>query len=176
MVDKELEFESSSQWRKWLSENYKTFDSIWLVIYKKSNRGFSYNQALEGALCFGWIDSKPRKRDDDSYLILFSKRNQKSNWSRKNKEITNRFIEEGRMTEAGFELINIAKETGKWDALVEVQNSIVPDDLSEQLKLNPLANENFDKFPPSSKRIILEWILNAKTRITRQNRINETVR
>ena len=117
---------------------------------------------MEEALCFGWIDSKPNKRDHESYLLFFAKRNPKSNWSRLNRERAERMLKQGRMTQAGLEMIETAKQDGTWTALEAVQDSVIPQDLDQAFQKNEAAWTNFSAFPPSSKRIILEWILNAK--------------
>ncbi len=164
----EMEFPDISEWEDWLSKNYLSENSIWIVFYKKGRvkYNFTHEQALEVALSYGWIDGNPKKRDDESYLILFSKRNPKSNWSSKNKSIIRKLIKNGRISEYALNLIENAKKNGTWDALDEVQQNIVPEDLQNELSLNSTAEANFNKLPPSSKRIILEWILNAKTLLT----------
>ena len=168
---------SRKEWRKWLEKNHSTEKSVWLVIYKKESEipSVYYPEAVDEALCFGWIDSKPNKRDEDSYYQFFAKRNPKSNWSKVNKEKIAKLIEKGLMQSAGLEMIEIAKENGTWTALDEVENLIIPDDLQELFSDNKTAFENWERFPPSSKRGILEWILNTKKPETRQKRIEETV-
>lgn len=168
---------SRKEWRKWLEKNHSTEKSVWLIIYKKESEipSVYYSEAVEEALCFGWIDSKPNKRNEDSYYQFFAKRNPKSNWSKVNKAKIAKLIEKGLMQSAGLEMIEIAKENGTWTALDEVENLIIPDDLQELFSDNKTAFENWERFPPSSKRGILEWILNAKKPETRQKRIEETV-
>jgi uncharacterized protein YdeI (YjbR/CyaY-like superfamily) len=147
-----------------------------VLYHKESGKpSVTYDEAIEEALCFGWIDSKPNKRDKESSYLFFAKRNPKSNWSKTNRERAERMIEQGLMTGAGMESITLAKKTGTWTALEEVQKSVIPPDLKEAFDTRPMAEKNFSKFPPSSKRIILEWILNAKKTETRQKRIEETV-
>lgn len=165
------------EWRSWLTINSTTSLNIWLIIYHKNatTSSVTYDEAVEEALCFGWIDSKPNKRDAESYYLFFAQRNPKSNWSKANRERAERMIEHKQMTKRGLEMIQLAKKTGTWLALKEVQASILPEDLMLALKKNKLANQHFEKFPPSSKRIILEWILNAKKEETRVKRIFETV-
>jgi len=164
-------------WRRWLEKNHKKENSIWLIIYKKSSQTKSvyYNEAVEEALCFGWIDSKPNKRDADSFYQFFAKRNPKSNWSLINKNKVEKLIKAGLMTDAGLQTIEAAKQNGTWTALDEVDNSIMPDDLKKVFDKNKTALKNFDAFPRSSKKIILEWIHNAKKEETRKKRIEETV-
>ena len=168
---------SRNEWRKWLQKNHQSEKSVWLIIYKKDSGKPSvyYSEGVDEALCFGWVDSKPNKRDQNSYYQFFSKRNPKSNWSRLNKEKVAKLIEQGLMQPAGFEMLKIANQNGTWTALDEVENLIIPDDLQELFLNNNSAFENWENFPPSSKRGILEWILNAKKLETRQKRIEETV-
>ncbi|GMQ25739.1 YdeI/OmpD-associated family protein [Algoriphagus sp. oki45] len=168
---------SRKEWRKWLEKNHSTEKSVWLIIYKKESEipSVYYSEAVDEALCFGWIDSKPNKRNEDSYYQFFAKRNPKSNWSKVNKAKIAKLIEKGLMQSVGLEMIEIAKENGTWTALDEVENLIIPDDLQELFSDNKTAFENWERFPPSSKRGILEWILNAKKPETRQKRIEETV-
>ena len=164
-------------WRKWLEENHQTEKSVWLIIYHKGSKTPSvyYDEAVDEALCFGWIDSKPNKRDQESFFQFFSKRNPKSNWSRKNKQKIERLLKAGKIHQSGLEMIEQAKKTGTWNALDDVENLIIPDDLQKIFDQNPIAFQNYQKFPPSTKRGILEWILNAKKPETRQKRIQETV-
>lgn len=165
-------------WRTWLEKNHLSEKSIWLIIYRKESGVPSvyYPEAVEEALCFGWIDSKPNKRDHESYYQFFSVRNPKSNWSKVNKDKVSKLIEQGLMTAAGQKLIDRAKQSGTWTALDKVDQLILPVDLEAVLKKNPEARVNFSAFSRSSKRGILEWILNAKKTETRQKRIDETVR
>jgi uncharacterized protein YdeI (YjbR/CyaY-like superfamily) len=163
-------------WRTWLTKNAEPTSNIWLIIYHKnaSTPSLTYDEAVEEALCFGWIVSKPNKRDQESYYLFFAQRKHKSNWSKANRERAEKLIQSNQMTKKGLEMIDLAKKTGTWLALKEVQASILPDDLIIALAKNKIAKQNFDSFPPSSKRIILEWILNAKKEETRIKRIQET--
>ncbi len=167
---------SSGDWRNWLNDNGESVRSIWLVIYHKGCDipSISYSEAVDDALCFGWIDSTPNKRDRESYYQLFAKRNPKSNWSRVNKEKVAHLIKTGRMADPGLKMIAVAKENGTWTALDDVENLIIPDDLAEALKSNEPAEEYFEAFPKSIKRGILEWIFDAKRPETREKRIDET--
>jgi len=164
-------------WRAWLESNHKTKKSVWLIIYHKesSTSSIYYDEAVDEALCFGWIDSKPNKRDKESYFQFFSQRNPKSNWSKVNKEKIERLLAEGSIAESGHEMIRLAKETGTWTALEDVDNLIVPPDLQKAFDANPTAFSFWQKFPPSTRRGILEWIFNAKREETRAKRIEETV-
>lgn len=173
-------FRASNQeeWRKWLDENHLKEKSIWLIIYRKESGipSVYYPEAVDEALCFGWIDSKPNKRDAVSYFQFFSKRNPKSNWSKVNKDKVERLVKEGRMHLAGTAMVALAKATGTWSALEEVDQLVIPSDLAEAFKKNPQAFSFWEGFSKSSRRGILEWILNAKRPETRNQRIEETVR
>jgi uncharacterized protein YdeI (YjbR/CyaY-like superfamily) len=164
-------------WRAWLKENHQS-SGVWLIIYRKDSNKPSiyYPEAVDEALCFGWIDSKPNKRDTQSYYQYFSPRNPKSNWSRVNKEKIARLAQENRLQPSGWRLIELAKATGTWNALDDVENLIVPDDLQTAFDNNAQAWKYWQDFPPSVRRGILEWIFNAKRKTTRQKRIEETVR
>lgn len=164
-------------WRKWLVKNHQSETSVWLIIYKKDSDTPSvyYPEAVDEALCFGWIDSKPNKRDENSYYQFFAKRNPKSNWSKVNKDKVATLIAQGLMQTEGLKMVDIAKQNGTWTALDEVDNITIPDDLRELFSKNKVAFEHWEQFSRSSKRGILEWILNAKKPETRQKRIEETV-
>ena len=172
-----LHAKTREEWRKWLAHNNSTEKSVWLIIYKKESNipSVYYPEAVDEALCFGWIDSKPNKRDEESYYQYFSKRNPKSNWSKVNKQKIAYLLEKGLMRPAGLEMVKVAKENGTWTALDEVNDLIVPDDLQELFLANKTAFNNWTKFPASSRRGILEWIFNAKRPATRRKRIEETV-
>ncbi|MEM6723025.1 MAG: YdeI/OmpD-associated family protein [Bacteroidota bacterium] len=166
----------ANAWRTWLSTNYEEVKSVWLIIYRKDSGipSIRYPEAVDEALCFGWIDSKPNKRDEHSFYQYFSKRKAKSNWSRVNKDKIARLLEADKMTSAGLEMVKIAKANGTWTALNEVENLVVPADLQVAFDRYPGAETNWHAFPRSVKRSILEWILNAKRSETRTKRIETT--
>ena len=168
---------SSQEWRRWLEKNGEKQKSVWLIIFKKESGipSVNYKEAVEEALCFGWIDSKPNKRDDKSYYQFFAKRNPKSKWSKLNKEKIQQLMQEGRMHKSGLIAIETAKQNGMWTALDEVDNHLIPHDLQEALNSNKAALKHFNDFPKSSRKIILEWIANSKRADTRSKRIKETV-
>lgn len=170
--------DSAASWRGWLDAHHASEAGVWLIIYKKDSGTPSvyYPEAVDEALCYGWVDSKPNKRDGQSYFQYFSPRNAKSNWSRVNKEKIARLEEEGKMAPAGLEMVRIAKETGTWNALDEVENLVVPPDLAEEFQQYENARKYWDEFPRSTRRGILEWIFNAKRPATRAKRIAETAR
>lgn len=164
-------------WRNWLLKNHDKEFSVWLIIYRKESKipSVYYPEAVDEALCFGWIDSLPNKRDDKSYYQFFSRRKPKSNWSKVNKQKVENLLKEGLIHPAGLAVIELAKQNGNWVALDEVEQIIIPDDLEKGFKKNKVALKNWDNFSLSSKRGILEWIFNAKRPETREKRIKETI-
>lgn len=169
--------EDRAAWRAWLTKNHATEMRVWLIIYRKQSGTPSiyYDEAVTEALCFGWIDSKPNKRDGESYYQFFSRRNPKSNWSGVNKRKVEELSAQGLMTEAGWAVIKLAKQNGGWTALDEVENLVIPEDLQAQFDATPGSQANFDAFSKSAKRGILDWISSAKQAETRAKRILETV-
>lgn len=165
-------------WRAWLETHHAHEDGIWLIRYKKvtGKPAVSYDEAVEEALCFGWVDSKPNKLDDERSLLWFAPRKAGSNWSRLNKERIARMEAAGQMTPTGRAKVEAAKADGSWTALDDVENLVIPGDLADALASYPGAAAHFDAFPRSAKRGILEWILNAKRAPTRAKRIAETAR
>ncbi|MFN8303978.1 MAG: YdeI/OmpD-associated family protein [Saprospiraceae bacterium] len=167
---------SPEAWRQWLLEHHATEKNIWLIFYNKNSGvpSLSYDQAVDIALCFGWIDSKANKRDEQSRYQFFARRNPKSKWSRVNKLKIERLSAEGLMHPAGLAAVELAKQNGNWNALDDVEDLIVPPDLQQLLDADPQAGRHFNAFPRSAKRAILEWISSAKQPETRQRRIVET--
>ena len=165
-------------WRSWLKKNHDRSGSVELIIYHKasSTPSVRYPEAVEEALCFGWVDSKPSRRDSESYTMHFARRNPRSNWSRLNRQRAEAMVTQGKMTEAGTRAIALAKKTGRWKALELVQNLTMPADLKRAFRGHRAALRFFNHFTPSAKRSILEWILGAKKQETRRERIRETVR
>jgi uncharacterized protein YdeI (YjbR/CyaY-like superfamily) len=168
---------TTADWRAWLAQNCQSEKEVWLVIYHSDSGTPSvrYHEAIEHALCYGWIDSQARKRDADSSCLRFTPRSPHSTWSRVNRQRAARMIELGLMTEPGQALIELARASGTWQVLPDAESSAIPDDLRELLDRNEAARKNFQNFPPSSKRLILEWIVTARKPDTRQRRINQTV-
>lgn len=166
------------EWRAWLAENHTRAKGIWLVSYKKATgkSSFDYAEAVEEALCFGWIDSKGNKLDEERSMLWFAPRKAKTGWARSNKERIERLIAAGQMTAAGLSKIEAAKVDGSWTALDAVEALEIPPDLEEALAGYPNAAGYFEAFPRSVKRGILEWISNAKSAATRSKRIEETAR
>jgi len=166
---------NSAEWRQWLQENHGTHTGVWLVYLKKSagHTRLSWSHAVDEALCFGWIDSKAKRVDDDRYIQFFCRRKPKSGWSKINKEKINLLIENGKMTEAGLRAIETAKQNGAWQLLDEVEAHVVPPDLAAALAQYPGAQAYFLGLSPSVRRSILQWLVLAKRPETRQKRIAE---
>ncbi len=175
---KTLSVKDRKAWRAWLSRNHTRLKEIWLVFYKKhtGKATVSYEDAVQEALCFGWIDSTVRRIDDERYIQLFTPRKKGSNWSDLNKRRVNKLIEEGLMTEAGLQKIEEAKKNGSWKNLDAVEKLRVPADLAKTLSAKKKAKDAFSALSPSRKKAFLYWIGSAKTEATRTKRIAETVR
>jgi uncharacterized protein YdeI (YjbR/CyaY-like superfamily) len=165
-----------TEWRNWLTENHQTSKGVWLFTYKKNSGKphLSYDEAVEEALCFGWIDSKPGVVNTEISKLYYSPRNPKSNWSKLNKERVEKLTTSNMIMEAGQKMIDLAKKTGTWTALNTVDNLEIPEDLQAAFQTFENAEKYFTAFPSSVKKGILEWILNAKTTGTRMKRIIET--
>ncbi|MBI3233726.1 MAG: YdeI/OmpD-associated family protein [Bacteroidetes bacterium] len=180
MEEKEIETfypATKEDWRQWLIKNHKTKQSIWLMYYKKRTNKPSivWSDAVDEALCFGWIDSTARTIDEERYIQYFTKRKATSVWSKINKEKVARLIATGMMAEAGMKTIEIAKQNGKWEILDEVEELVVPIELEHKLKSNPIAEEFFMGLSKSVKKSILQWLMLAKRPETKQKRMDEIV-
>lgn len=172
-----MAFDNREAWREWLSKNHDKERNVWIKIYKKQSQtpSVSFDEALEEALCFAWVDSSMKGTNEGYYYQYFGRRNPKSNWSKYNKAKVEKLMASGLMAEAGMNVINFAKENGYWTALDDVENLINPPDLQVALDDNPAAKTYFVAFSRSAKRSILEWLLSAKQEETRKKRIAEIV-
>jgi uncharacterized protein YdeI (YjbR/CyaY-like superfamily) len=170
--------EYRQQWRTWLSEHHAQARGVWLVFYKKSSRlaHVSYDEAVEEALCFGWIDSKPGKVDVLRSKLYFAPRKPGSGWSKPNKDRIATLLSAGLMMPAGLAVLHAAQADGSWTMLDAVEALVIPEDLALALAEHPNASEHFMAFPRSAKRGILEWIAQAKRPETRAARVAETAR
>jgi uncharacterized protein YdeI (YjbR/CyaY-like superfamily) len=165
-------------WRKWLKSNHAKSPGIWLVFDKKSSRAdrLKYGDAVEEALCYGWVDSLLRPIDDAQYKQYFSPRKPKSAWSKSNKDRVERLIAQGLMAKPGLDAIEVAKTNGMWTHFDSIEALEVPDDLAKALKAKPAAAKNFDGFPASTRKQFLYWLNNVKRPENRAKRIKEIVR
>lgn len=168
--------ETRGQWRAWLAAHHATARGVWHVSWKAATGRprVAYEQAVEEALCFGWVDSLARRVDDERFRLLYTPRTRGSGWSRPNKERVARLLAAGLMEPAGLAVVEAAKADGSWSLLDDVENLVEPDDLRAALDADPAARTNWDAFPRSAKRGILEWIRQAKRPETRARRVAET--
>ena len=161
--------------RNWLQENHLTSQAVWVVFHKKASQKetLSWSEAVDVALCFGWIDSKKIKINKDTLHQYFSKRKPQSTWSKVNKQKIELLTQQGLMADAGYKTIEIAKQNGSWTILDSVEDLILPNDLKEALTLKPMAMEFYESLSKSAKKGILLWLVLAKKPETRQKRIIE---
>jgi len=175
---KKLDLKSSGEWREWLSRHHDQASEVWLVFYKKESRQptIPYEQAVEEALCYGWIDSIIKKLDDIRYARKFTPRNENSVWSPSNKKRVAKLIKEGRMTEIGRAKIEAAKKSGWWDKdeRPEIQFDM-PAEFELALSKNRKAKLNFEKLARGYQKHYIIWIAMAKREETRQKRIQESL-
>jgi uncharacterized protein YdeI (YjbR/CyaY-like superfamily) len=171
-----IEAADRAEWREWLRENGDTAGEVWLVIRhaRSGTASVRHGEAVEEALCFGWIDGLARKHDATSMRQRFTPRNPRSAWSRVNRDRVERLTALGLMTQRGQAAVDLAKRTGTWTLLAEAQEGVVPDDLRARLALDPQAAARFAALPRSARRAALEWIARAKRPETRQRRIDRT--
>jgi uncharacterized protein YdeI (YjbR/CyaY-like superfamily) len=174
-----LEFRDRVGWRSWLEENHSAEDGVWVIIHKKGSKeeGLRYEEAVDEAVCFGWIDGGMRGLDRERFRLWFSPRKRGSVWSLLNRERAERLMEAGLMAEAGLRAVEDAKESGMWDAAYTSRvEPEVPEDLMEALMENEEALRNFKGFSNSAKLMYVHWIESAKREETRVRRITEVVR
>ena len=170
-----VEVRSRAEWREWLVANHEQPESVWLVRFKAHRpEHVTYDEAVEEALCFGWVDSVPRKLDDDRSMVLMSPRKPGSAWSALNKRRVALMEAAGRMAPAGAAMVALARSNGMWEFLDDVERLEVPPDLASAFAASPGSRAEWDGFPPSARRGMLEWIKQAKTAPTRAKRIAKT--
>ena len=162
-------------WRAWLEEHHDREPGVWLFYWKKGSGkpSMAWTDAVDEALCFGWIDSTRRTVDDQSFKQYFAPRKPKSNWSRINKDKVAKLTAEGRMAPAGLAAVEAAKRNGSWSQLDDVEAMVVPDDLIAAIDVQPDAREFFDSLSRMKLWEILYWIAGAKREATRADRIRQ---
>ena len=174
--DERVEITSVDDLHDWLVEHHARSDGAWLVTWKKGRGPYvPYPEVVRELLCFGWIDSQGRKVDDDRWSVRIAPRRPGSGWSRVNKEHLAVLVAEGRIQPAGMAAIDRAKADGSWSRLDEVETLREPTDLRTALDAVPEARREWDAFPPSARRAILEWVAGAKAQSTRERRIISVV-
>jgi uncharacterized protein YdeI (YjbR/CyaY-like superfamily) len=170
-----LDPKSRRAWRKWLERNHAKSAGVKLVLYKKCAQGLRYEEAVEEALCFGWIDGRTNSLDERCYLVYCSPRKPRSAWAQSNKDRVERLTSAGLMTQAGLAKIRAAKEDGSWNALDKIDSLALPADLAGALEATPTRRTGFEGFSKSVKKGLLAWILSAKRPETRAKRIAHVV-
>jgi uncharacterized protein YdeI (YjbR/CyaY-like superfamily) len=168
-----VQFDDRAAWRSWLASNHATARGVWLVTWRprSGRRGLEYEDAIQEALCFGWVDSTAGKVDDDRGKLYFAPRKPRSGWSASNKARIDRLIAEGKMMPAGTAAIDRARANGSWTVLDSVERLEVPDDLAHALLASPPAATTFAAFPPSARKQMLGWVAMAVRPETRTARI-----
>jgi uncharacterized protein YdeI (YjbR/CyaY-like superfamily) len=173
-----IAFTTSALWRQWLNENHNKIDGVWLQIFKKASNTptVSYAEALDEALCYGWIDSQKKSYDEESFLQKFTPRRAKSMWSKRNIEHIQRLTEQGRIMSAGILEVKRAKEDGRWAAAYDTPSEmVIPDEFLAELKKHPVA-ENFFTTLNKTNTYAIAWRLQtAKTEETRKRRQDKII-
>lgn len=166
-----------AEWRKWLEKHHAEKTAVWVIGYKKNagKPSVSWTDVVEEALCFGWIDGKRQSVNSESYRQFVCRRKPKGTWSKINKAKIEELIKEGRMTPAGLEVIERAKENGSWTILDKIEELEVPADLQKEFKKHKGAEAFFDGLSKSVRKMMLYWIDSAKRPETREKRIAEVV-
>lgn len=166
---------SRKEWRQWLQKNHEKLPSVWLIYYKTKTgkSSLSWSDAVDEALCFGWIDSTRRSLDEESFMQFFSKRKPRSVWSRINKDKVARLDKEGLISKAGYESIETAKQNGSWTILDELEDLSLPKDLEKAFKTKPGSKDFFLSLSKSVRKAILQWLILARQQETRDRRIAE---
>jgi len=176
---KDLIVRDAAAWRAWLAKHHADPAGAWLVLAKKGTEkptNLTYDQALEEALCHGWIDGQVRRRDETTYRQRFTPRRSRSSWSKRNTEIVGRLLAEGRMHAAGVAEVERAKADGRWEAAYAGPASIeVPTDLAEALAAEPKAQAMFENLNSQNRYAVLFRVSSAKRAETRARKIEQFV-
>ncbi len=170
-------FKNAKEWRKWLHENHATSTGIYIIFYKVSSEfeSMRWEEAVQVAICYGWIDSTVKKMDEECRKQVFSPRKDKSVWSKLNKSYIEKLLKENLIHTSGLAKIEIAKQNGSWISLDAVEDLIIPEDLKLAFEQNEIAFENYKNFSPSYRKSYLYWLNQAKREETRNSRINQII-
>jgi uncharacterized protein YdeI (YjbR/CyaY-like superfamily) len=168
---------SRKAWREWLEKHHASSTGVWLVYAKKHSRlpSLTYIDAVEEALCFGWIDSKINPIDDAFYMQVFTPRKPKSAWSALNRTRVARLVAAGVMTSAGLAVVKAAKSSGSWNAWKHAEEPTIPPDLAQAIKANPDASRNWVSYSPSRRKAVLYRLTSAKRPDTRARYVQEII-
>jgi len=174
-----LELETSTQWHDWLEANHDHCSEIWLIFYRKASgkQAINYQEALDEALCFGWVDSLIKKIDGTKYARKFTLRRDGSSWSLVNKERVQQLISQGKMTESGMAKVHAAQRSGSWDAPTQKPelDLSMPPEFASSLAHHPRAKGFYESLAPTYQKQFLAWIVTAKREATRIKRINASI-
>ena len=178
MTKPELYFPRDTDFYHWLLNNHDKSQGVYLIFYKLELKvpTMRWEEAVKVALCFGWIDSTVKSLGNGKRRQHFGPRNLKGTWSAVNKKHVDELIANGLMQEPGYKLINLAKKTGTWTAMDDVENGVVPNDLKVAFDKYPKAFENYQNFSRGYRKSYLSWLYGAKRKETRQKRISEIIR
>lgn len=173
----ELHFERDTDFYDWLLSNHKNVKGVYLIFYKLEMNvpTMRWGDAVKVALCFGWIDSKVQSLGDGKRRQYFSPRKPKGTWSALNKKYVDDLTSKGLIQEAGFKMIALAKKTGTWTAMDDVENGIIPKELQDAFDENPKAFENYQNFARGYRKSYLSWLHSAKREETRKKRLNQII-
>lgn len=178
MTKREIEHfypETKQHWREWLEKNHIDKDAVWLIHYKKNagKPSVAWTDAVDEALCFGWIDSKAVSVDEHSYKQYYCKRKPKSTWSQVNKDKVESLLAKNKMTQAGIKCIEIAKQNGSWTILESIDSLEIPEELELAFANYEGTKQKFQALSKSKQKFMLFGLMSAKTAITKEKRINE---
>lgn len=177
LEEEHLYFKNAQEWRNWLHDNHTKATKAYLIFYKVSStfESMRWEEAVQVAICYGWIDSTVKRIDDDRRRQLFTPRKDKSVWSKLNKTYIEKLIADDLMHESGLKKIEIAKQNGSWESLNGVENLEIPKDLEIAFSQNKTALDNYNNFSKSYRKSYLYWLNQAKREETRSNRIAEII-
>lgn len=174
----EIHFERDTDWYDWLLNNHDKAKAIYLIFYKLELNvpTMRWEEAVKVAICFGWIDSTVKSLGNGKRRQYFCPRNPKSTWSALNKKYVKELNQAGLIQESGLKMIDLAKETGTWTAMDDVENGVIPKDLQQAFDANLRAYENYQNFSKGYRKSYLSWLHSAKREATRNKRISEIIK
>ena len=175
---KEIYFATRAKWRNWLERNHAKESGIWLVFYKKATgkQTLSYDEAVEEALCFGWIDSIIKRLDEERYATKLTPRKPGSHWSKSNKRRVEILMSKGLLAEPGLARVREAKESGLWEKAERPRVTLeVPEELAQALAKSKKADAFFEELAPSDRKQFIGWVALAKRQDTKERRVAESI-
>jgi uncharacterized protein YdeI (YjbR/CyaY-like superfamily) len=172
-----LYFKNAQEWRNWLHDHHHSSTGVYLIFYLVTSamKSMRWEEAVQVAICYGWIDSTVKRLDEERRRQMFTPRKDKSVWSKVNKIYIEKLIADNLMHESGLRKIEIAKQNGSWESLDHVEDLIMPKDLEAAFQKNKTAFENYTSFSKTYKKSYLYWLNQAKREETRHARIIEII-